>query len=282
MRGRRRRPAGCASTGSWSRRCRRTPAPAGPPGGRGRRRRAGRRRRRRHARDRPAGGRGDRDAAGTSSRPAPATTSPALLGLRRRTSRWPPRTSWPAGRSARSTRPGRRDRWFGGVLSSGFDSRVNERANRMRWPHGPHRYNLAMLAGAAGRSARCRSRWTSTRVEPRPRRCWSRSATAPRTAAACGSARAPLIDDGLLDVTVLGRSASREFLRVVPQGLPRHPRLAPGRDGARAPARSTLRAPGVVAYADGERVRPAAGRRAPACRGALDVLVAAGRPPAGA
>lgn len=33
---------------------------------------------------------------------------------------------------------------FGTVLASGFDSRVNDRANRMRWPRGDMRYNLAI------------------------------------------------------------------------------------------------------------------------------------------
>lgn len=34
--------------------------------------------------------------------------------------------------------------WFGAVLSSGFDSLVNEKANTMRWPKGPSKYNLAI------------------------------------------------------------------------------------------------------------------------------------------
>jgi diacylglycerol kinase (ATP) len=38
------------------------------------------------------------------------------------------------------------ERWFVQILSSGFDAIVNERANAMRWPRGPMRYNLAMLA----------------------------------------------------------------------------------------------------------------------------------------
>ena len=37
-------------------------------------------------------------------------------------------------------------RWFAGVLGSGFDSMVNERANRMTWPTGRSRYNIAILA----------------------------------------------------------------------------------------------------------------------------------------
>jgi diacylglycerol kinase (ATP) len=34
--------------------------------------------------------------------------------------------------------------YFGAVLSSGFDSVVNERANRMKWPTGPAKYNVAI------------------------------------------------------------------------------------------------------------------------------------------
>ena len=34
--------------------------------------------------------------------------------------------------------------WFGAVLSSGFDSVVNERANSLKWPHGPAKYNVAI------------------------------------------------------------------------------------------------------------------------------------------
>jgi diacylglycerol kinase (ATP) len=34
--------------------------------------------------------------------------------------------------------------YFGAVLSSGFDSVVNERANRMSWPKGPAKYNAAI------------------------------------------------------------------------------------------------------------------------------------------
>jgi diacylglycerol kinase (ATP) len=34
--------------------------------------------------------------------------------------------------------------YFGAVLSSGFDSVVNERANKMKWPKGPAKYNVAI------------------------------------------------------------------------------------------------------------------------------------------
>ncbi len=35
--------------------------------------------------------------------------------------------------------------YFASVLASGFDSRVNDRANAMRWPRGGSRYNIAIL-----------------------------------------------------------------------------------------------------------------------------------------
>ena len=37
-------------------------------------------------------------------------------------------------------------KWFGTVAATGFDSLVSDRANRMRWPHGRMRYNVAMIA----------------------------------------------------------------------------------------------------------------------------------------
>ena len=35
-------------------------------------------------------------------------------------------------------------KWFGAILSTGFDSIVNERANTMSWPKGPMKYNAAI------------------------------------------------------------------------------------------------------------------------------------------
>lgn len=34
--------------------------------------------------------------------------------------------------------------WFAAILSTGFDSVVNERANTLKWPRGPQRYNAAI------------------------------------------------------------------------------------------------------------------------------------------
>ncbi|WP_203580530.1 diacylglycerol kinase [Microbacterium hibisci] len=46
---------------------------------------------------------------------------------------------------ARVTREDGSTRYFGSVLASGFDSKVNDRANAMRWPRGGSRYNVAIL-----------------------------------------------------------------------------------------------------------------------------------------
>ncbi|MET0830669.1 MAG: diacylglycerol kinase [Microbacterium sp.] len=46
---------------------------------------------------------------------------------------------------ARVTRADGTTSFFGSVLASGFDSRVNDRANAMRWPRGGSRYNIAIL-----------------------------------------------------------------------------------------------------------------------------------------
>ncbi len=47
---------------------------------------------------------------------------------------------------ARVTREDGSTSFFGTVLASGFDSKVNDRANAMTWPRGHSRYNLAILA----------------------------------------------------------------------------------------------------------------------------------------
>lgn len=146
------------------------------------------------------------------------------------------------------------DRWFAGVLSSGFDSNVNERANRMRWPRGPMRYNVAIVAELRVFHA------VPFRIvldgEPLEREAML-VAVGNGTSYGGGMHVAPgaLVDDGLLSITVLGRLGKLEFLRVFPTVYKgthvEHPAVSVHT------ARSlTLEAPGVVAYADGEYVTP--------------------------
>ncbi len=155
-----------------------------------------------------------------------------------------------------TTRPidlGRADgRWFGGVLGSGFDSMVNERANRMTWPTGRSRYNLAIVLEL--RTFRPVPYVLELDGEP-----WTTEAmlVAVGNGPSYGGGMKVCPDadlgDGLLDVTVLGPISKPEFLRVFPtvyKGTHVHHRAVTVKR-----ARSVvLRSEGVTAYADGERV----------------------------
>jgi diacylglycerol kinase (ATP) len=142
------------------------------------------------------------------------------------------------------------DTWFATVLCAGFDASVNERANRMRWPSGPRRYDLAILAELAAFRSRPVVIDTGTeRLE------------LDATLVAIGNTRfygggvpiCPTADpeDGVFDVTVIGHATRRGLIRMLP-GL---------RTGNHVthPAVRTFRAAAVTltgntwpAYADGE------------------------------
>lgn len=143
-------------------------------------------------------------------------------------------------------------RWFGGVLGSGFDSMVNERANRMTWPRGRSRYNVAMIAELRT-------------FRPVPfelildGEAWQTEAmlvavgNSPSYGGGMRVCPDASLEDGLLDVTVLGPISKPEFIRVFPSVYKgthvRHRAVTVKR------ARNvSLRAFGVTAYADGERV----------------------------
>ncbi|MEU7009422.1 diacylglycerol kinase [Streptomyces sp. NPDC046332] len=167
------------------------------------------------------------------------------------------------------------DRWFGTVLASGFDSRVNDRGNRMRLPVGRFRYDLAMIAELAA-------------FRPVPYRLTFDDGTERRSEATlvavgngpsygggmriCAGAR---MDDGLFDVTVVGDCSRTTLIKVFPRVYRGthldHPVVTVHR------VRSlTLDAPGVTGYADGEPLGPLP-LTAACVPGALRVLA----PPAG-
>lgn len=162
------------------------------------------------------------------------------------------------------------DQWYGGVLGAGFDSAVNERANAMRWPKGRRRYDLAILAEL--RTFRPMPFRLELDGEP-----WETEAmlvaVGNGTSYGAGMRVCPgaRLDDGLLDVTVLGPVSTLEFVRTFPQVFRgthvEHPAVT-----VRRAAQVTLDAPGLVAYADGERLAalPLTCRCVP---GALQVLV---------
>ena len=139
-------------------------------------------------------------------------------------------------------------RWWVGVLGGGFDSVVNERAARMRWPRGPMRYNVAVARGSRC-SGRSRTSSPSTASATRPTRCswrWQRAGVRRRYAGGSGrvvrrrSPRRRHPPPGLAGGVRPG----------VPEGLQGHPRQpSPGRDHSGPQIR--LEAMGIVTQADG-------------------------------
>ncbi|GAA3413134.1 diacylglycerol/lipid kinase family protein [Streptosporangium vulgare] len=146
------------------------------------------------------------------------------------------------------------DEWFAGVLACGFDSRVNERANTMTWPPGMARYLVALAEELRSfRPIPFRIDLDGEIVE----REAMLVAVGNTSSYGAGMRVCPgaVPDDGLLDVTILGAIPKGEFLRTFP-------RVYRGSHGAHPAVtmlrarRVSLEAPGVIAYADGERVGP--------------------------
>jgi diacylglycerol kinase (ATP) len=142
------------------------------------------------------------------------------------------------------------DRWWGCVLGAGFDSRVNDRANRMSWPKGRRRYDIAMVA--------------ELRVfKPLPFviELDGEKLETEAMLVALGNARSygagmkvcpdASLTDGLLDVTIIGPLSKPEFLKTFPRVFKgthvSHPAVI-----CRKAKVVSLSSPGVTAYADGE------------------------------
>jgi diacylglycerol kinase (ATP) len=142
-------------------------------------------------------------------------------------------------------------RYFVTVLAAGFDAVVNERANRMTWPKGQMRYNLATLA--------------ELRVfEPLPYvlQLDDREVRLDAMLVAVGNGpsfggglritEGAVLDDGFLDVVIIKPISKPDLIRT-------YPKLFKGthvhhRQYEHHLVRSvTVAAPGIVSYADGER-----------------------------
>jgi diacylglycerol kinase (ATP) len=144
--------------------------------------------------------------------------------------------------------------YFATVLAAGFDAVVNERANRMTWPRGRMRYNLATLV--------------ELRVfEPLPYllQLDDREVSLEAMLVAVGNgpsfggglriAEGAVLDDGFLDVVIIKPMTKPDLIRTYPKLFKgthvHHPQYE------HHLVRSvTLAAPGVVSYADGERFAP--------------------------
>jgi diacylglycerol kinase (ATP) len=146
------------------------------------------------------------------------------------------------------------DKWFGTVMAAGFDSLVSDRANRMTWPHGRMRYNLAMVAELS-----------KLHLLPFRLTFDGRELETELTLAAFGNSKSygggmkicPNADptDGLLDVTMAQSASRTKLIRLFPTVFKgTHVDLDDVRtDRART---ITVDSPGINAYADGDYVCP--------------------------
>ncbi|MEO7006750.1 MAG: diacylglycerol kinase [Terrimesophilobacter sp.] len=143
---------------------------------------------------------------------------------------------------------------FAGVLSAGFDAIVNERANRMRWPRGRSRYNLALVLELAVLKP-IRYRLVLDGVETVTEALLV--AAANNTSFGGGMLITPdaRLDDGLLDVFVVKPMSRLAFLRIFPRVF-KGTHVTDPRVSIRRASRIRIEAEGVAAYADGERVSP--------------------------
>ncbi|MBV9515272.1 MAG: diacylglycerol kinase [Mycobacteriaceae bacterium] len=143
------------------------------------------------------------------------------------------------------------EKWFGTVMAAGFDSLVSDRANRMRWPHGRMRYNVAMLAELS-----------ALRLLPfRLVLDGSSEIVADLTMAAVGNARSygggmlicPGADhaDGQLDITMVHSDSRTRLVRLFPRVFKGTHVQLDSVTTARAKS-VTVSCPGINAYADGE------------------------------
>jgi diacylglycerol kinase (ATP) len=142
-------------------------------------------------------------------------------------------------------------KWFGTVAAAGFDSLVTDRANRMRWPRGRMRYNLAMLAELS------RLRLLPFRLVLDGRE----EIATDLTLAAFGNTRSygggMLIcpnanhSDGQLDITMLHSASRVRLIRLFPTVYKGAHVGLPEVTTARATS-VDVESPGINAYADGE------------------------------
>jgi diacylglycerol kinase (ATP) len=151
------------------------------------------------------------------------------------------------------------DRWFGTVMAAGFDSLVTDRTNRMTWPHGRMRYNLAMVAEIS------KLRLLPFRLTFQGCPDGDRELVTELTLAAFGNTKSygggmricPGADprDGLLDATMVSSASRTKLIRLFPTVFKgTHVDLDEVRT---ARARTiTVACPGINAYADGEYVCP--------------------------
>ncbi|GAB3871544.1 diacylglycerol/lipid kinase family protein [Terrabacter terrigena] len=142
------------------------------------------------------------------------------------------------------------EKWFGGVLGAGFDAVVNARAQRMTWPRGQMRYNLAVLRELpVFRPIPYAIELDGHRIETRAMLV----AVANTTSFGGGMRVCPDADvaDGLFDVMIVHALSVVAFLRVFPKVYSGSHTTHPAVEIHRA-RRVRLEASGIHSQADGE------------------------------
>ena len=143
--------------------------------------------------------------------------------------------------------------YFAAIASTGFDSLVNERANKMKWPKGPAKYNVAMA-------------FELPKFKPLQYNFTIDGKTFQREAMliAAGNGKSygggmlvcPNADltDGLLDLMILNPVTKREFVQIFPSVYEgkhiEHPQVEIIR------AKEIYIDAPAICYADGERIGP--------------------------
>ena len=138
------------------------------------------------------------------------------------------------------------------VLAAGFDAIVNERANEMTWPKGQMRYNLATLAELRTFSPIP----YVLEVDGEQHRFEAMMVAVGNTESFGGGMRiteGAVLDDGVLDVVAIMPMSKLELVRTFPKLFSgthvQHPKYRHF-----AGTVITVAAPGITAYADGERM----------------------------
>lgn len=147
-----------------------------------------------------------------------------------------------------------RDEYVVTVVASGFDSKVNERANAMAWPRGNMRYNISIVAELR-------------EFQPLLFEITLDGETVERQAMLVAVGNGPSfggglricegasMDDGLLDVVVINPLSKPKLVRVFPK-LYRGTHVTIPEFERHRVREVTLSSPGIVAYGDGERLGP--------------------------
>jgi diacylglycerol kinase (ATP) len=153
---------------------------------------------------------------------------------------------------ARVTRADGSTRLYTTVLASGFDSAVNDRANRMRWPRGDMRYNIAILV-----------EFLFLKDIPFTLSVDDERIDGPFVMASVGNTRTyggnipicPDADasDGLLDVTIVRPRGRVRLLRLLPT-VYKGTHVTRDEVETYRGRRIELAAPSVTAYADGDPI----------------------------